>query len=36
MWGSISIPIKEAVQAEFDKLGNITNWCQEERVIFDG
>ncbi|KAI8377186.1 hypothetical protein EDC96DRAFT_494795 [Choanephora cucurbitarum] len=36
MWGSVSIPIKEAVQAEFDKIGNITNWCQEERVIFDG
>ncbi|KAI8327289.1 hypothetical protein EDC96DRAFT_532234 [Choanephora cucurbitarum] len=26
----------KAVQAEFDKIGNITNWCQEERVIFDG
>ncbi|KAI8375545.1 hypothetical protein BD560DRAFT_392622 [Blakeslea trispora] len=36
MWGSISIPIKDAVQAEFDKIGNIVNWCHEERVIFDG
>ncbi|KAI8391836.1 uncharacterized protein BYT42DRAFT_543323 [Radiomyces spectabilis] len=36
LWGSISISVKEIVQGQVDKLGNVSDWCKEERVIFDG
>ncbi|KAI8976219.1 hypothetical protein BDB01DRAFT_359888 [Pilobolus umbonatus] len=36
MWGSISMSVKDIVQGKVDKLGNVSSWCQEERVIFDG
>ncbi|KAI9494174.1 hypothetical protein BDB00DRAFT_819957 [Zychaea mexicana] len=36
MWGSFSMPAKEILQSKIDRLGNVTEWCQEERVAFDG
>ncbi|RCH95171.1 hypothetical protein CU098_006546, partial [Rhizopus stolonifer] len=36
MWGSVSMSVKDVVQAKLDKLGNVASWCQDERVVFDG
>ncbi|KAI7902890.1 uncharacterized protein BX663DRAFT_508770 [Cokeromyces recurvatus] len=36
MWGSVSMSVKDIVQGEIDKLGNVKSWCQDECVIFDG
>lgn len=36
MWGSISMSVKDVVEGKLDKLGNVSSWCQEERVVFDG
>ncbi|KAL0074495.1 hypothetical protein F4703DRAFT_1946910 [Phycomyces blakesleeanus] len=36
LWGSVSLPVKDIVQGQIDKLGNVSHWCKEERVVFDG
>jgi Ca2+-dependent lipid-binding protein len=36
MWGSVSMTVKDIVQAKLDNLGNVSSWSQEERVIYDG
>ncbi|KAI9275789.1 hypothetical protein BDA99DRAFT_475827 [Phascolomyces articulosus] len=36
VWGTFSIPAREIIQSKMDKLGNVIEWCQEERVAFDG
>ncbi|KAI9323256.1 hypothetical protein BX666DRAFT_35513 [Dichotomocladium elegans] len=36
LWGSYSIPVRDIVQCKIDRLGNVTHWCKEERVIHDG
>lgn len=36
MWGSISMSVKDIVEGKLDKLGNVSSWCQQERVVFDG
>lgn len=36
MWGSISMSVKDIVEGKLDKLGNVSSWCQDERVVFDG
>ncbi|KAI9029659.1 hypothetical protein CLU79DRAFT_843161 [Phycomyces nitens] len=36
LWGSVSIPVKSIVQGQVDKIGNVSDWCKEERVVFDG
>jgi hypothetical protein len=36
MWGSVSMTVKDIVQAKLDSLGNVSSWSQEERVIYDG
>ncbi|KAI8140241.1 hypothetical protein BJV82DRAFT_563066 [Fennellomyces sp. T-0311] len=36
MWGAFSIPAREIVQSKMDQLGNVTGWCQQEHVAFDG
>ncbi|KAI9497976.1 hypothetical protein BDB00DRAFT_755787 [Zychaea mexicana] len=35
-WGCASVPVKDIVCGKVDKLGNVTDWCKEERVVFDG
>lgn len=36
VWGALALRVVDIVQAKVDKLGNITDWCDEERVVFDG
>ncbi|KAK4515667.1 3-isopropylmalate dehydrogenase [Mucor velutinosus] len=36
MWGSVSMSVKDIVQGKLDKLGNVSSYCMEERVVFDG
>ncbi|KAI9259291.1 hypothetical protein BY458DRAFT_517379 [Sporodiniella umbellata] len=36
MWGSVSMSVKDIVQGKLDKLGNVSSWCQKERVVYDG
>ena len=36
VWGTFSMPAKGIVQSKIDKLGNVSEWSQEERVAFDG
>ncbi|KAI7856661.1 hypothetical protein BDC45DRAFT_437272 [Circinella umbellata] len=36
VWGTFSIPATDIVQSKMDKLGNVTEWSQKERVVFDG
>ncbi|KAG2204704.1 hypothetical protein INT47_012000 [Mucor saturninus] len=36
MWGSISMSVRDIVEGKLDKLGNVSSWCQQERVVFDG
>lgn len=28
--------VKDIVEGKLDKLGNVSSWCQQERVVFDG
>ncbi|KAI8136766.1 hypothetical protein BJV82DRAFT_526545 [Fennellomyces sp. T-0311] len=35
-WGCTSVPVRDIVDGKVDKLGNVTHWCKEERVVFDG
>lgn len=36
MWGCASIPVRDIVKANLDKLGNVTHWTKEEHTVFDG
>ncbi|KAG1440233.1 hypothetical protein G6F56_012006 [Rhizopus delemar] len=36
MWGSVSMSVKDIVQGKLDSLGNVSDWCQDERVVYDG
>ncbi|KAL9556559.1 hypothetical protein MBANPS3_001819 [Mucor bainieri] len=36
MWGSVSMSVKDIVQGKLDKLGNVSSYCMDERVVFDG
>ncbi|CEP06852.1 hypothetical protein [Parasitella parasitica] len=36
MWGSVSMSVKDIVQGQLDKLGNVSSYCMDERVVFDG
>ncbi|KAI7904926.1 uncharacterized protein BX663DRAFT_501057 [Cokeromyces recurvatus] len=36
MYGSISASVRDIVLGKLDEVGNITNWCTKERVMFDG
>lgn len=36
IWGSVSMTVKDIVQAKLDNLGNVSSWSQEERVVYDG
>lgn len=35
-WGTASIPVKDIVEGQVDELGDVTDWCKSERVVFDG
>ncbi|KAJ2959007.1 hypothetical protein NQZ79_g5470 [Umbelopsis isabellina] len=36
VWGQIGIAVKDIVLSKTDKLGNVTDWCNDERQVFDG
>jgi Ca2+-dependent lipid-binding protein len=36
IWGQIGISVKDVVLAKTDKLGNVSDWCADERQVFDG
>lgn len=36
VWGQIGIAVKDIVLSKTDKLGNVTDWCSDEREVFDG
>lgn len=36
MWGSYSIAVRDILQSKLDRLGNVIDYCKEERVVYDG
>ncbi|KAH8550706.1 hypothetical protein BGW37DRAFT_457834 [Umbelopsis sp. PMI_123] len=36
VWGNIGIAVKDIVLAKTDKLGNVCDWCADERQVFEG
>jgi hypothetical protein len=36
LWGSISASIKDVALGKLDEYGNVSSWCTEERLMFDG
>lgn len=35
-WGQLGVFVKDVVLAKTDKLGNVCDWCADERLVFDG
>ncbi|KAI9283000.1 hypothetical protein BC943DRAFT_281072 [Umbelopsis sp. AD052] len=36
VWGHVGMAVKDIVLAKTDKLGNVSDWCADEREVFNG